>query len=203
MTLKTFDWRKNADLIIELKAIIDREKENEEENEEKNEKENEKENETDLIIDLKFSIEDEKLIWSLIQSFRLKMKCWSDHWIQNYRIVEEEKEKEKNESDSWSIVRKTVVWKFDRMFKHSFEVFLFNTLNLLMLCLVILTFKHEHWESNFEINLVLFMKATFSIDRNTKLARAFWHEWWSYFEINSFSYSYDSTTNDDDVIQKK
>ena len=29
------------------------------------------------------------------------------------------------------------------------------------------------------------------------------HEWWSYFEINSFSYSYDSTTNSDDVIQKK
>ena len=31
----------------------------------------------------------------------------------------------------------------------------------------------------------------------------YWHEWWSYFEINSLSYSYDSTTNDDDVVQKK
>ena len=44
--------------------------------------------------------------------------------------------------------------------------------DLLMLCLVILTPKHEHWESNFEINLALFMKATFNTDRNTKLARA-------------------------------
>ena len=40
------------------------EKKNEKENEKKNEKKNEK-NEVDLIINLKFSIENEMLIWSL------------------------------------------------------------------------------------------------------------------------------------------
>ena len=117
----------------------------------KKEKKNEKKSEADLIIDSKLSIEEKMLIWSLTQSYRID-------------------EKEKENWDNWSI--ELSLEDSSNVETHSFEMFLFNTLNLLMLCLVILTSRHEHWESNFEINLVLLMKATFNTDKDIKLARA-------------------------------
>ena len=48
----------------------------------------------DLIIDSELS--NWRKVWSWFdetQSFRLKKRCWFDHWAQSYRIVEKEKEK--------------------------------------------------------------------------------------------------------------
>ena len=176
MTLKTFDWKRDADLIMNSELSLTKKK---------------------MKKKTKKKAKETKLTWSLTQSFRLKMKRWSDHWVQSYRIDESVKliwwrskfsiegevltwsltqnyhwrrRRKRRNWDSWSIKLSLE----DSIECRSTRLMCFYSIHwgLLMLCLVILTSRHEHWESNFEINLALFMKATFSTDRDTKLVRA-------------------------------
>ena len=176
MTLKTFDWKRDVDLIMSSKLSLTKKK---------------------MKKKTKKKTKKTKLIWSLTQSFRLKMRRWFDHWAQNYRIDENvkliwwrSKLSIENEMLIWSLTqnyhwrkrkrkKSWNSWSIKLSLESSIEcrsirLMCFYSIHwdLLMLCFVILIFKHEHWESNFEINLVLFMKATFNIDKNIKLARA-------------------------------